>query len=198
VILLMLLACTQNTCDENTPCALGERCEMGVCREVGCATSEQCPMESHCVEGECAEGCLQDNDCYPGDRCELETGTCVTEACADTQLDCAFREFCDPDSGECRDAGDLYCRECRSHSDCGEGNICWGGYCGVDCSQGQACPAGFECRRFTDDDNQTVALQCSTFCWLYEDQLNQSEANPLPLELRLSCPVDAQVWEATW
>ena len=117
-------------------------------------------------------GCTTDQDCYPGDRCDGETEQCVAQPCVDTQVDCGYREFCNTVSGECYDAGNLYCKPCdrdNEELDCGKDNLCFAGYCGVDCSEGKECPGGFDCYPFNDDSGNIVTWQCITYCWLYED-----------------------------
>jgi hypothetical protein len=157
-------------CDEETPCAqIDQICVEGECEELQCANSTQCPMESYCLAGECIRGCVEEGDCYPGWTCDTELQTCVEEGCQDTQTDCGYREFCNAASGDCYDAGDQYCKFCNEDWECGEGNICYGHYCGVDCSDGRECPAGFECFAFADETGNIVAYQCWTYCWLYED-----------------------------
>lgn len=167
MIFLLWLACSSPfECDAERPCGFGEICAEGACEAGGCATSTQCPMAHHCVDGTCASGCAAPSDCYPGDTCN--GGVCELARCEDTQLDCDYREFCDELTGECYDAGEQYCRPCDRDADCGDGNECWNHHCGVDCSSA-ACPAGFTCYDFVDDFGNVVAQQCLTYCWLYED-----------------------------
>lgn len=170
---MWLSACNGNEpeCTEQLACPrVDQVCEAGVCVEKRCANSSQCPMESYCSVGDCLPGCVEEGDCYPGDTCNLETNVCEPEACADTHIDCGFREFCNVATGDCYDAGSQYCKSCDyQEGECGGGNLCLNHYCGVDCSQGQACPSGFECYPFTDDFGNIAAFQCFTYCWLYDD-----------------------------
>ena len=175
-------------CDENTACGFGETCQGGVCVETRCASSAQCPMESYCLNGECLPGCAQDDDCYPGSSCDLDLRTCAEDACVDTEVDCGYREFCNTATGDCYDAGEQYCKFCDEDSECGEGNYCYGHYCGVDCSDGQECPGGFECFPFTDDVGNIVAYQCWTYCWLYEDVEPGAELSVAPPEPKHPIP----------
>lgn len=179
--LLALLGCGGAPCDGDNPCAFGEACVAGECVAQYCATSAQCAMEAHCDRGACVEGCARDEDCYTGDACEVETGSCVPAACEVTALDCGYREFCDQGTGDCYDAGDLYCRPCSDDGACGQGNICWNRHCGVDCSDGRECPSGFVCTDFLSDDEVVVAHQCIAPCDLLED-LQAGEALPPGLE----------------
>ena len=159
-------------CDAENACEFGEICVGGACVSGRCSTSANCPIEYTCKNRNCEPGCATDNDCYPGDRCDLEAGTCTQAPCLDTQVDCGYREFCNTATGECYDAGNLYCKPCdrdNEELDCGEDNICFAGYCGVDCSEGKECPGGFDCYPFSDDSGNIVTWQCITYCWLYED-----------------------------
>ena len=88
----------------------------------------------------------------------------------------------------CYDAGEQYCKFCDEDSECGEGNYCYGHYCGVDCSDGQECPGGFECFPFTDDVGNIVAYQCWTYCWLYEDVEPGAELSVTPPEPKHPIP----------
>ncbi len=171
LILGFLLACTGEPpeCDRDNPCDFGESCIEGTCVAGSCSTSAQCPMEYHCEGRDCLRGCETDYDCYPGFTCDVE-GECVEEACEETSVDCGFREFCNSASGECYDAGGDYCRPCaEAELDCDEGNLCYGGYCLVDCSGGKECPSGFECYGFQDGAGSIVYYGCFTYCWLYDD-----------------------------
>lgn len=170
--LLLLAGCPQQfECSADLPCAsISETCQAGTCVVKRCANSGQCPMESYCSQGECLPGCVDPSDCYPGATCDIDTKTCADVACEDTQIDCGYRQFCNKATGDCYDAGDQYCKFCDYQpGECGGTNLCYAHYCGVDCSQGQPCPSGFECTPFTDDAGNITTYQCFTYCWLYED-----------------------------
>jgi hypothetical protein len=175
-----LLACggpdIEIQCDAETPCGWGESCIDGQCVAGICATSQQCPIEHYCTgTGECAVGCETANDCFPGDVCGVD-GVCETGSCTETQLDCDFREYCNTTTGECYDAGDQFCRPCTEDEECGEGNYCFAKSCGVDCST-TGCPAGFDCTPFVNSNDEIIAYQCITYCWLYD---LESLSAPLP------------------
>lgn len=165
----------QFECSEDESCPFGETCVEGVCQGQSCNTSIQCPMEHYCGnDRECVAGCESDNDCYPGSSCS-EAAVCEEDGCIDTSVDCGYREFCNTATGECYDAGGMYCFPCGDDSECGEGNFCWAGYCGVDCADNE-CPGGFDCYPVDSGGNITsvdygdvFAYQCLTYCWLYED-----------------------------
>jgi hypothetical protein len=163
-------------CSEEVACAFGETCVDGRCEAPSCNTSSQCPMEYYCSsDRSCEPGCEGESDCYPGFSCNLDEQVCEKEACEETAVDCGYREFCNTGTGDCYDAGDQYCRSCTEDNQCGDGNICWAGYCGVDCTYND-CPGGFTCFPVDPNGNITstdlgnvVGYQCLTYCWLYED-----------------------------
>lgn len=89
--------------------------------------------------------------------------------CTDSRLDCGYKEFCSP-AGECYEAGGRYCQDCEDDADCGPGNYCLGGYCGVACEDDTDCPGGFDCYPITDSlTGNIVGHQCWTACWLFEE-----------------------------
>lgn len=165
------LACSGSgelECDEETACSFGQVCVEGQCVTKSCATSAQCPMEHTCDDGTCTAGCGDESDCYPGDTCG-ENGTCEAKACRETHLDCGFKEFCNEFSGECYDAGGYYCKTCNDDNDCGgNGNYCYGGFCGVTCEVDTDCPSGFQCYAFSDGLGVQF-YQCYTACGVYAD-----------------------------
>lgn len=168
---LLLAGCgggSEFECSEDKACALGSVCVDGACVEQACATSDQCGIEQYCDStSTCVDGCQEDADCMYGDSCDVNTHTCSSGACTDTELDCAFNEFCGPD-GSCYDAGGYYCHDCDSDADCGgNGNICLNGYCGVSCTYDSDCPAGYDCAGIQDNAGNIVTYQCYTSCWLY-------------------------------
>lgn len=163
MIWLALLACRGRIeCDRDEPCPFGGSCEDGACVYRACATSQQCPLEHHCSpDGECLVGCASATDCRAGEACE--GGACVEPPCTSTKVDCAFREVCV--DGRCVDAGEPYCQPCTTDEECGPGNVCWADeWCGVDCSDGSACPAAFECLEVTEDGADHEL--CLGACWL--------------------------------
>lgn len=171
LLALFLVGCNGDRfeCAADNPCDFGFTCVAGFCEEVACATSAQCPIEHFCNSSrECVEGCEVDDDCKPGFSCSDE-GECVQDACEDTSVDCGYKEFCNSATGECYDAGGDFCRPCEPNGDdCGTDNICWAGYCAVNCDGNRECPSGFQCVPFTDNTGNIIAFQCITYCWLYE------------------------------
>lgn len=182
VVLFGLAGCPDSTpsvCSETVPCAgFGEICVEGQCVVEECNSNLDCPMEHVCAAGgQCARGCDNDRDCYPGNFCNSELGTCEAQGCTDTHIDCGYKEFCNAATGDCYEAGGVYCRPCDPRNrvnDCNGGdangtNECWNNYCTVDCSNGRECPSGFQCYPFSDRTGNVVSFQCLTYCWLYED-----------------------------
>ena len=172
MIWLLLLSCSSPErggaeCNGEKLCGWGETCINGYCEQGTCATSAQCPIEQWCDAGTCVEGCRNDDDCPVGNRCDVADRSCQPLACQDTQIDCGFREYCDTTTGECFDAGEQFCRPCERDDQCGEGNLCFADFCGVDCND-RACPSGFDCIPFRDDLGNIQTYQCITYCWLYE------------------------------
>lgn len=171
VLFLSLLACSrapEAECSESTPCPFGSVCVEGVCEEQSCATSDQCGIEQYCKDRTCVDGCLESTDCMFGDTCDAETNTCTPGECTDTRTDCGFGEFCSP-AGDCYDAGGNYCKPCQEDGDCGDGNYCLAGYCGVACDTDADCPGGYDCLPLGDGSGNIVTYQCWTYCWLYEE-----------------------------
>ena len=78
-------------CSDDTTCGFGEVCVEGACIRNSCANSSQCEMEEYCAQGDCTAGCAADDDCYPGDICNLETASCEKEFCTDSHEN--FSEF---------------------------------------------------------------------------------------------------------
>ena len=191
--MLVLGACDGGSepvqCSEEVECTgFGETCVDGQCSVRECSSSIDCPVEQICTSDGCQPGCENDNDCFPGDICDPEFKECVFGGCVDTHIDCGYKEFCNTLTGECYDAGGVYCRPCDPRNvieDCNGGdaagtNECWNNYCTVDCSNGRECPSGFQCYPFSDRSGNIISFQCLTYCWLYETEGAGALAPPPP------------------
>jgi hypothetical protein len=193
VALVALPACsTESECSDEVACPFGEVCIGGSCQSGSCSTSSDCPIEHFCKNRTCTAGCESSRDCVPGNACN-DKGECVAEPCKDTHTDCGFREYCDVQSGECYDAGRQYCKPCdrdNSEADCGEGNVCFANYCGVNCSEDRSCPSGFQCYPLENSDGAIETWQCITYCWLYEDYEPGAAAKAPPDGLTISVSDD--------
>ena len=112
VLMTLFLACGEKEaeCSEELACEFGSVCVEGVCEEIPCSTSAQCGMEEYCLDRQCVSGCAEDNDCYPGDLCNTTVNECESGGCRDTQLDCGFKEFCNPANAECYEVDGYYCK----------------------------------------------------------------------------------------
>ncbi len=145
-----------------------------------CGLASHCPSGTVCVDGACRGGCFDSGDCGLDAVCV--DGVCdpTPGRCPDSSY-CPYGSFCDTD-GQCReDFRGPYCRLCsvrtlQNVDPCdGRRNLCLvnsqelGGvtnFCGVDCSQGQACPNGYGCSRVTIPPRgtcqSTAECQCDT------------------------------------
>lgn len=156
----------RGTCTADIHCPFGQICTSLFRCAPGCRSNGDCPQRQLCRNSHCEEGCADKSYCDVGQLCDLGTETCYD------------------------DQRGPYCSTCRSatiyepHS-CGSGpNFCLikGGdltlapYCGVDCSEGQVCPNGYDCfsvRIVYTRDNCASDAECdSGKCYIKEgDQL---------------------------
>lgn len=126
-------------CEVNSDCQLGEACINGECGNPECLTSADCPLSEYCnTDYRCAAGCEGDADCVSGETCN--DGNCAPAGCRDTDLDCAYGEYCDVTTGQCYDA-DGVCDDCDPGSD----TDCFGDTERGPCSAAGGCPSGQEC-----------------------------------------------------
>jgi hypothetical protein len=129
-----------------------------------CTLDSHCPFGNICTELEkkCEPGCRDEGDCNIGQACVGgglgRIGQCAAGVCTENNL-CKFGELCNLEEASCVfDTRGPYCFSCTggvASDDCGAyGNYCLtdtsdplgrSSFCGVDCSQGQPCPFGYEC-----------------------------------------------------
>ncbi|MBK6690520.1 MAG: hypothetical protein IPG45_38990 [Deltaproteobacteria bacterium] len=126
-------ACVE--CLADTDCDVGEICNPSArsCQE--CFTNADCALQPNqpiCGSaGQCV-GCAADSDCGAGEICFTEQGGwCVAPQA---------RGLCEPcdDDDQCGGPEDL----CIGYL---ANNTIFDRSCGTDCSQGQACPSGYQC-----------------------------------------------------
>jgi hypothetical protein len=164
---------TGTGCSSDLDCPIGTICAVlqGSCVP-GCHSNGDCPRGDPCT---CANGsecsCPIDGGDFVDpagyDRSQCEIGACRTDTCAgDTSL-CPYNDDCtgQPDGGlsvcEPDPRMNVLCQNCTigpgaTGDECSVpasqgadfclidlhgGNL----FCGVDCSQGQGCPSGYEC-----------------------------------------------------
>lgn len=163
------------SCAEATPCPqIGEVCAQGECVAQSCVDSSSCPLGSRCSAGACLPGCELDEDCAPEDHCD-EGGVCAARVCLETDRDCPFQHWCDPEVGDCVLAQGPFCAPCTLATvdeDCNDGVPgpvrCWAGRCAVPCVEGAACPSGFACVALDPGDGGDPESRCVAPCELYE------------------------------
>lgn len=140
-------------CVDNGECPAGNACITGKCKEVSCVSSADCNVQQFCnPEYECQDGCEKTEDCEAGFTCNKDDHTCEGYGCRSTELDCAYGEFCNPETGECNTRGS-WCESCNENNlySCGDGAYCiplttnGDGYCWNYCDNDGDCPRGFEC-----------------------------------------------------
>ena len=143
---------TQSQCLAVQGCGVDARC---------CSLDSQCGFRSICdkLTTQCIPGCRDEGDCLLGETCVRSLGQalgdCSSEVCGSDNL-CAFGEVCSSDQQCALDQRGPYCLACSGgvqSDDCGaRGNFCLtdtingGSFCAVDCSAGESCPFGYECR----------------------------------------------------
>jgi hypothetical protein len=143
--------------NNNTPCAVGQFCALGRCRDTStatlcsrrlqCAVGQVCDRNSfYCIEeAPCSLATDPDRpypelSCDPGDRCDPVTGACVADGppqCDPTAMPtgCALDELCN---------GARRCVQCISNQDCGPGLRC-NTRAGL-CESTNTCRSNADCR----------------------------------------------------
>jgi hypothetical protein len=163
-------------------CRLGEAClcreiaDDGTEREVPCgceATSEQ--ERARCAVGRCSvEACVDDAFCGWGELCRAPSEGALP-AC-ESDYDPELRPYCDT------------CVYAPGEKACGEApNFCLystytqSTYCGVDCSQGQRCPNGYDCA-------DVIVVWTKTRCESNSDCASPENRTDVPCASDADCP----------
>lgn len=193
-------------CVDNDDCGDGLFCRLGNCEAAAgcggehcCSTDAACPYQQVCdvLTWQCVPGCRDEADCLLGQGCigagGGRLGSCQMVCTSDAL--CRPGELCNLTTGECaHDTRGPYCLGCSGgvqSDDCGaNGNYCLldtvngGAYCGVDCSRGQACPNGYECK-------DVIILPASTLptCALPEAcEVDRCSRTTAPCSVDEDCP----------
>ncbi|WP_163992039.1 hypothetical protein [Pyxidicoccus caerfyrddinensis] len=147
---------TRGRCTSDLHCPLGEVCDVSRTACVsGCRSEGDCPGTAcRCGDAPCTCDATT-----PEGRAACALGVCDASFCAEA-TDCAFGERCGTTTHSCDSDFDPtrrpYCASCTYGGGlqvCGRGaNFCLReatspgtAFCGVDCSQGQGCPHGYQC-----------------------------------------------------
>jgi hypothetical protein len=184
---------SKGRCTVDLHCPLGQVCDLNASKCVdGCRTSGDCNGSScRCPDG----GACLCSGTTAAELARCEMGTCDPNFCANADF-CRFGEVCSvvPDAGstltQCNNdyhpQRRPYCDNCSFGGGtqvCGTGaNYCLidtanpgNQFCGVDCSQGQSCPRGYNC-------SDVIVVFSQWQC---------TRANPrCPINQNLPCAVD--------
>ncbi len=155
-------------CKTNDDCASLERCKEGVCVEVECIHTGDCPSGKYCVDFHCIDNqvCSSDDDCVdPTPVCDTQSGKCV-ECVPDCTGVCCGDDGC---GGTCEDncaQTDRVCNEetCQCEGECVpacDGKECGpdgcDGQCGPGCGEGENCVDGLCQASGCQSDDDCVA-----------------------------------------
>jgi hypothetical protein len=143
--------------NNNLPCAAGQFCALGLCRDT--STAKQCSRRFQCGIGEVCDResfyCIEENPCTlatsptrpypelacdPGENCDVATGACIGSGPPECDpvavpTGCASDELCN---------GARRCVQCISNVDCGAGLRC-NTRAGL-CESTNTCRSDSECR----------------------------------------------------
>ncbi len=158
-------------------------CKDGHCRIPGmCFGALDCPEPAtYCdiAQSECKPGCLTDFDCKSAAQ-ECSGTVCVQRGCT-RNFECAFKQVCDQQTGQCKEAEGKYCDVCdpQAENACGdEDTLCVsfqdedgadkGSYCMPPCSDDpkNACPQGWQCEEIQDTTGSSHGKKCIRFCYV--------------------------------
>jgi hypothetical protein len=191
-------------CASDLDCPPGELCDKATSTcKAGCRVDGDCNLRELCVcagqaDGGGAEapcGCTGTTD---AERESCPLGRCVAGSCLDNSW-CGFSEACksSPAGGlsTCQSDFDAtlrpYCANCvdvPGGNDCGPGpNFCLFStytsrlYCGVDCSQGQQCANGYDCK-------DVIVVWTRTICNSTDDCTAPDKRTSLTCDKDEDCP----------
>ncbi|MEW5849231.1 MAG: hypothetical protein AB2A00_10465 [Myxococcota bacterium] len=192
-------------CDSNEDCSFQREniCNPDTHSCVECMVTEDCTFGGN-VQSTCNQDNLCETTCDPNgwDYCQIsgffceadpnnpDTGVCVE--CVE-DADCDEFEQCNNSRCEAQ-AGRPLCAPCETDDQCGDGNdlcvrhVVFGqveNVCGVDCSNGEACPAGTTCQQVGGQNGQPVrGQQClpsnsvhEATCSARRDMIDELECN---------------------
>ena len=199
-------------CSDNTDCealggATGLICDVKTssCQAAGsCYQDPHCPLGNVCElsTASCRPGCRDEGDCPLGSGCLRDTpnaplGTCRAGSCS-TDGQCKAGELCDLTTARClRDVRGPFCGACQrfdpTDPQCGDpANYCLidtgdparrSHYCGVDCSQQQGCPQGYQCK-----DVIIVGPPATPSCNVEDCVNNTCTTTGAPCQMPVDCP----------
>lgn len=143
-------------------CAPGSYCGDGLCQSCDvpdhCGNScVACPADARlCSGGRCVQ-CVADDQCPPGQTCDIPSGKCTDPTPCRTNADCPTGKICDPEQQICVTPP----QPCVNDAQCPAGQVCVDNLCRTprakcntdgDCPANQYCDTSInECRsRLTD------------------------------------------------
>jgi hypothetical protein len=197
-------------CASDLHCPLGQLCDQSTSTcKAGCRTHGDCDATQRqaCVcpaaasdagaggGGEAPCSCEGTTD---EERAKCAVGRCAAQVCVDNSW-CGYGEVCrtPPEGGlpKCQTDYDNdlrpYCANCvysPGQDSCGKGaNFClystYTGrtYCGVDCSDGQECPYGYDC-------SDVIVVWTRTQCGATDECMSPDHRTNLPCNVDDDCP----------
>ncbi len=203
----------QAGCQDNTDCELLQSNIALVCdlKSGQCMAADQCFDDVQCPLGRvcdnesrsCIQACRDEADCVLGAGCLRDPpntvlGRCVYGSCSRTDQ-CPVGEQCDLATARCvPDDRGPFCGACQRFDpldpQCGEpSNYCLidtgdparrSHYCGVDCSQEQGCPNGYECK-----DVIIVGPPATPACNVEDCANNVCTTSGAPCQSPFDCPL---------
>jgi hypothetical protein len=167
-------ACITNSCaacTADTQCGTGKLCVSGACVTGDCRASTDCTGGLVCLGMTCSP-CTDDGQCGSGHVCV--GSTCIPGDCH-TTANCSNGKVCDPASHACSACGGATTAsadaQCAAAGNYGAGHFCQTGACVAgqcrtpsDCSNGQLCDATLACVACASTQECITALGTSHQC----------------------------------